>query len=78
MLSAHDDLAAQLLLSATHNRALKVGVYPPAVLHRDMLDALAAGAEQDLVAAVQAHYAWTGDRLFGGEAAEEKAIGARG
>ena len=65
MLSAHDDLAAQLLLAAAHNDVLKEGVYPPIVLHRDIYDALVAGDEERLVAAVQAHYAWTGDRLFG-------------
>ncbi len=65
MLSAHDDLAAQLLLAAAHNDVLKEGVYPPLALHRDIYDALVAGDEERLVAAVQAHYAWTGDRLFG-------------
>jgi len=78
MLSAHDDLAAQLLLSQTQNHALKEGVCPPAALHRDILDALAAGDEQELVAAVQAHYAWTGDRLFGADPIDEKPVGARG
>jgi DNA-binding GntR family transcriptional regulator len=65
MLSAHDDLAAQLLLAAAHNDVLREGVYPPVALHRDIYDALVAGDEERLVAAVQAHYAWTGDRLFG-------------
>jgi DNA-binding GntR family transcriptional regulator len=67
MLSAHDDLAAQLLLSATRNKALREGVFPPEWLHRDILDALAAGDEGRSVAAVQAHYPWMGDRLFGDE-----------
>jgi len=67
MLRAHDDLAAQMLLAATRNKALREGVYPPAVLHRDVLDALEAHSEKRLAAAVQAHYAWMGDRLFGAD-----------
>ena len=78
MLTAHDDLAAQLLLSATHNRALKQGVYPPTALHRDIVEALAAGDEPKLVAAVQAHYAWTGDRLFGEDPIAGEPVVARG
>jgi len=70
MLSAHDDLAAQMLLAATRNKALREGVYPPFVLHRDVLDALEAHSEKRLAAAVQAHYAWMGDRLFGSDSAE--------
>lgn len=65
MLRAHDELASQLLLAATRNKVLREGVYPPAELHRRIYDALAAGDEAALVCAVQEHYAWTGDRLFG-------------
>jgi DNA-binding GntR family transcriptional regulator len=70
MLSAHDDLAAQMLLAATRNRALREGVYPPPAQHRNVLEALEAGNEKRLVAAIQTHYAWMGDRLFGGDGSD--------
>jgi hypothetical protein len=54
------------------NKALKEGVFPPASLYRDLLDALAAGNEVRSIAAVQAHYTWMGDRLFSDETPEEK------
>jgi hypothetical protein len=54
-------------------------VYPPAVLHRDVLDALEAHSEKRLAAAVQAHYAWMGDRLFGADSIDSQPdTGARG
>lgn len=82
MLRAHDDLASQMLLSATRNKALREGIYPPAELHRNVVDALAAGNEERLIETLQAHYAWMGDRLFGGDdtvgETEPEAPGTRG
>ena len=65
MLRAHDDLSAQLLLAWAHDHALREDVYPPARLHRGILEAIQAGDDERIAAAVAVHYAWREDRFLG-------------
>ena len=67
LLRSYDDLVAEMLLVKTNSEPnWNDDIYPPAALHADMLDALLAGDENEAVTAVQTHYAWSDDRLFGG------------
>lgn len=66
LLRSHDDLVAEMELATSNAKPnWNDDIYPPPVLHGDILEALLAGDENDAAAAVQAHYAWTDDRLFG-------------
>lgn len=65
LLRAQDDLLAQMLLSASVNNTMNHDIYPPRELHRRILNAIAAGDEEGLVGAIEAHYEWSGDRLLG-------------
>ena len=66
LLRSHDDLAAEMELATINTKpSWNDDIYPPPALHSDILDALLAGDENEVAAAVQAHYAWTDDRLFG-------------
>ena len=66
LLRAHDDLVAEMLLATTSAKpSWNDDIYPPTELHSDILDALLAGDDNEVAAAVQAHYSWTDDRLFG-------------
>jgi GntR family transcriptional regulator, gluconate operon transcriptional repressor len=76
LLGAQDDLLAQMLLSASINKTMNHDIYPPSALHRAILDAMAAGDEEALVMAIEAHYEWSGDRLLGRHPIEGSA-GAR-
>lgn len=74
LLRSHDDLVAEMDLATTNTKPnWNDDIYPPEALHSNILDALLAGDEDKVAAAVQAHYAWTDDRLFG--TSEEDAPG---
>jgi DNA-binding GntR family transcriptional regulator len=66
LLRAQDDLLAEMLLSAKINETMNHDVYPPPTLHRAIFNAMADGAEEEVVAAIEEHYEWSGDRLLGG------------
>jgi DNA-binding GntR family transcriptional regulator len=66
LLRSYDDLVAEMTLAPTATRpSWNDDIYPSAALHGDILEALLTGDENEAAAAVQAHYAWTDDRLFG-------------
>ncbi|HEY6058192.1 MAG TPA: GntR family transcriptional regulator [Candidatus Limnocylindrales bacterium] len=80
LLRAHDDLVAEMLLAKTSGLPnWNDDVYPPAELHERIFDSLVAGDENGLFTALQAHYGWTGDRLFGdaGDVSPESRTPAR-